>query len=105
MLLNSHISADATCVAEKICGLVRSTWGTSPGEDKPGARDQILDTKVVRLGMRRARAGQTFPLGRVARTVCAVFYSDNLSDTIVLFVVAPGGAGLPGWSPIASRMP
>ena len=56
MLLNSHISAYAS--AEKVCGLVRSTWGTSPDEDKLGATDKILDTKVAR----RACAGQTFPL-------------------------------------------
>ena len=58
MLLNSHISAYARCLAGKVCGVVRSTWGTSQGEDKPGARDKILNTKVVS----RARAGQTFPL-------------------------------------------
>ena len=53
----SRISAYARCLAGKVCGLVRSTWGTSLGEDKPGARDQILNTKVAH----RARAGQTFP--------------------------------------------
>ena len=58
MLLNSHISADARCFARKVCGVVRSTWGTSQGEDKLGARDEILNTKVAR----RARAGQTLPL-------------------------------------------
>ena len=58
MLLNSHISAYTRCLAEKVCGLVRSTWGTSQGEDKVGARDKILNTAP---GMRRARAGQTFP--------------------------------------------
>ena len=48
MLLSSHISAYARFVAEKVCGLVRSTLGTSQGEDKLGARDMILNTKVVR---------------------------------------------------------
>ena len=48
MLLNSHISAYTSCLAEKVCGLVRSTWGTSLGEDKLGATDKILNTKVVR---------------------------------------------------------
>ena len=57
MLLNSHSSAYTRCPAEKVCGLVRSTWGTSQGEDKLGARDKILNTKVAR----RACAGQTFP--------------------------------------------
>ena len=61
MLLNSHISAYTRCLAEKVCGLVWSTWGTSQGEDKLGARDKILNTKVAR----RACAGQTFPLCRV----------------------------------------
>ena len=59
MLLNSHISAYARCLAEKVCGLVWSTRGTSQGEDKLGARDEILNTKVPR----RVRAGQTFPQG------------------------------------------
>ena len=57
MLLNSHISAYARCLAGKVCGLVRSTWGASQGEDKPGARDKILNPKVAC----RACAGQTFP--------------------------------------------
>ena len=48
MLLNSHISAYATYFAWKVCGLVRPTWGTSRGEDKFGARDKILNTKVAR---------------------------------------------------------
>ena len=47
MLLNSRISAYARCLAGKVCGLVRSTWGTSQGEDKLGARDKILNTKVA----------------------------------------------------------
>ena len=70
MLLNSHILAYARCLAGKVCGLVRSTWGTSQGEDKLGARDKILNTKGARRactgrapGMRWARAGQTFSRG------------------------------------------
>ena len=55
MLLNSHISVNARCLAGKVCGLVRSTWGTSQGEDKLGARGRILNTKVVH----RACAGRT----------------------------------------------
>ena len=47
MLLNSHISVYARCLAEEVCGLVWSTWGTSQGEDKPGAKDMILNTKVA----------------------------------------------------------
>ena len=61
LLLNSHISAYARYLARKVCGLVRSTWGTSLGEDKLRARDRILDTKVARWactghvpGVRRA---------------------------------------------------
>ena len=45
-------------IARKYCGLVRSTWGTSLGGDKLGARDRMLNTKVAR----RSCAGQTFPL-------------------------------------------
>ena len=58
MLLNSHISAYTRCLAEKVCGLVRFTWGTSQGEGKLVARDKILNTKVAR----QACAGQIFPL-------------------------------------------
>ena len=57
VLLNSHISAYARYLAGKVCGPVRSTGGTSLGEDKLGARDRILNTKVAR----RACARQTFP--------------------------------------------
>ena len=47
-MLNYHILACARCLAGKVCGLVRSTWGTSLGEDKVGARDRILNRKVAR---------------------------------------------------------
>ena len=46
MLLSSHVSASARCFAGKVCGLVWSTWGTSLGEDKLGARDRTLNAKV-----------------------------------------------------------
>ena len=39
VLLNSHISAYATCFAREVCALVRSTWGTSRGENKLGVRE------------------------------------------------------------------
>ena len=48
MLLNSQILAHATCFAGKVCGPVQSTWGTSRGENKIGARARILSTKVAR---------------------------------------------------------
>ena len=48
MLLNYHISAYARCLAGKVCGLVRSTWGISQGDDKLGARDKMHNTKVAR---------------------------------------------------------
>ena len=63
MLLISHISVYARCLAGKVCGVVQSAWGTSLDEDKPGARDKILDTKVAH----RARAGQTFSPRRKAQ--------------------------------------
>ena len=44
----SHSPAYATCFAQKVCGLVRSTWGTLLGGDKLGAGDRILNTKVPR---------------------------------------------------------
>ena len=42
MLLNSHISAYTRCFAQKVCGLVQSTWKISQGEDKFGAVDKIF---------------------------------------------------------------
>ena len=57
MLFNCHIPAHATCFAGKVCGPVRSTWGTSLGEDKLGARARMLHTNVAR----RACTGQIFP--------------------------------------------
>ena len=59
MLLNSHISTYARCLAGKVCGLVRSNWGTSLGEDKLGARDRTL--KVAR----RARRATIPPKARL----------------------------------------
>ena len=47
VLLNSHIPAYATCFAGKVCSPVQSTWRTSRGEDKLGARARILNTKVA----------------------------------------------------------
>ena len=61
MLLNSHISAYTRCLAEKVCGLVRSTSGRGLLREKLGARGKMLNTKVAC----RACAGQRFPLGRV----------------------------------------
>ena len=73
MLLNSHILAYARCLEGKVWGLVRSTWGTSKGEDKSGARDKILNTKVAR----RVRAGQTFPLLPSSDQVCLLWSSTD----------------------------
>ena len=47
MVLNSDNWAYTRCLAGKVCGLVRSTCGTSLGEGKLGARDRILNTKVA----------------------------------------------------------
>ena len=63
MLLNSHISPYARCLAGKGCGLVRSTWGTSQGEDKLGARDKILNTKVARRACAGRATGKQSPRG------------------------------------------
>ena len=62
VLLNSHVSAYATCFARNVCRLVRSTWGTSRGEDTLGARDRIFDTKDTKIQRYRACARQMFPL-------------------------------------------
>ena len=67
MLLNSHISAYARCLAGKVCG---PTWGTSQGEDKLGARDRILNTKVVRQACAGRAPGEHSPL--VTQPVAAV---------------------------------
>ena len=56
-LLNSHILPYATCFAQKLYGLVRSTWENSRSEDELGAGDRIINTKVAR----RACARHTFP--------------------------------------------
>ena len=64
MLLNSPISAYTRCLAEKVCGLVRSTWGTSQGEDKLGARDGMLNTKPARRACAGARRANIPPLYR-----------------------------------------
>ena len=48
VLLSSHISAYATCFAGEVCSLVWSSWGTSRGEGKLGAKARILNTKVAR---------------------------------------------------------
>ena len=48
MSFNSYIPAYATCFAGKDCAPVRSTWGTSLGEDELGARARILNSKVAR---------------------------------------------------------
>ena len=55
MLLNSHISAYARCC------LVRSTWGTSLGEDTIGARDRILNAKVARRACAGCARGKHSP--------------------------------------------
>jgi hypothetical protein len=64
VLLNSHISAYTRYLAEKVCSLLWSTWGTSLGEDKLGARDKICNTKVAWRAC-AGRAGQTFPHAQV----------------------------------------
>ena len=61
MLLNSHISASARCFAGKVCGLVRSTWGTS-GEDKLGARDRIRNPKVAHRACAGRAPGKHSPI-------------------------------------------
>ena len=48
MLLISHISAYARCLAGKVSGLVRSTWGTSPGEDLGLEIRYLIQVKVAR---------------------------------------------------------
>ena len=85
MLLNFHISAYARCLAGKVCGLVRSTWGTSQGEDKPGARDKILNTKVAghAPGARRANIPPVPP--RLARNTHSV--EQPLGPTVFLGAV------------------
>ena len=60
LFLNSLIFAYARCLAGKVCGLVKSTWGTSLGEDKLGARDTI-PTKVARRACAGCVPGKHFP--------------------------------------------
>ena len=81
MLLNSHISAYTMCLAGKVCGLVWSTWGTSQGEDKLGARDKRLNTKVAH----RACSAQTFPPGHMYtwRLCTAEFFKRGLCKGVL----------------------
>ena len=62
VLLKSHISAYVRCLAGKVCGLVRSTGGTSQGEDKLGARDKVLDTKVAHWACPGRAPGEHSPM-------------------------------------------
>ena len=64
MLLNSHISVYTRCLAGKVCGQVPSTWGISLGGDKLGARDKILNTKVVRRACAGRVPGKHSPMVR-----------------------------------------
>ena len=64
MLLNSHIWAYTRCLAGKVCGVVWSTWRTSQGEDKLGARDKTLNTKVARRACAGRAPGKHSPLFR-----------------------------------------
>ena len=74
MLLNSHIPAYATCFAGKVCSLVRSTWGTSLGKDKLGARDRILNTKVARWACAGRTPGKHSPFaGHLATLINPLF--------------------------------
>ena len=67
---------------------MQSTWGTSLGEDKLGATDKVLNTKVAR----RARAGQTFLLYMLQNgTLPPPCRSPPL-------VVPQGGVGTVTWS-------
>ena len=61
MLLTSHISAYTRSLAKKVCSLLRSTWGTSQGEDKLEARDKILNTKVARRACAGRASGKHCP--------------------------------------------
>ena len=66
MVLNSHISAYARCLARKVCGLVRST---SRGEDTLGARDRTLTTKVVCRACAGRAPGKHTPLRALLRAM------------------------------------
>ena len=57
MLLNSHISAYARCLAGKVCGLVRSTWGTSRRANIPPLSERCSAGGIwlgtISVGMRQ----------------------------------------------------
>ena len=76
MLWNSHILAYARCLAGKVCGIVQSTWGTSQGEDKLGARDKILHTKVARQACAGCAPGKHSPVDR--RPLSKVYQAHGL---------------------------
>ena len=58
-------SAYATCLVRKVCGVVRSPWGTSLGEDNLGARDRVLNTKVAHRACSGHVPGKHSPLCKV----------------------------------------
>ena len=80
MLLNSHISAYATCFARRVCGLMRSTWGTFLGEDKLGARDRILNTKVAHQACAGLAPGKHSPFEASNEITpgCSLYYITHL---------------------------
>ena len=90
MLLNSHISANARCLAGKGCSLVWSTWGTSQGEDKLGARDKILNTKVARRACAGRAPGKHSPITSYHLFVHVVVWSFLLSLSSYLLCLCPG---------------
>ena len=58
-----------TCFAGKVCGPVRSTWGTSLGEDRLVAGARILNTMAATLGQSgHAPGGRTLPTEPPARS-------------------------------------
>ena len=96
MLLNSHISAYARCLAEKVCRLVRSIWGTSPGEDKLGARDKILNTKVARRACAGRAPGKHPPNASQTAVRKPPNNKNNNNSSRILFYQVSGLLGLLG---------
>ena len=73
----------ARCLAGKVCSLVRSTWGTSLGGDKLGARAWILNTKVARRACTGRAPGNHSPCASPQQLILRfVFCLRNLSSNL-----------------------
>ena len=87
VLLKSNISVYARCFTGKVCGLVRSTSGTSLGEDKLGAR--IINTKVVRRACTGLAPDKHSPYHSIISPHSMLLYRFDLFNTSLICPLDP----------------